>query len=39
MVGEAAATVMVAEPDFVMSSMLVAFTVTGLVAGTVLGAV
>jgi hypothetical protein len=39
MVGEAAVSVMEAEPDLVVSSVLVAFTVTGLVAGTALGAV
>jgi hypothetical protein len=35
----AADSVMDAEPDFVVSSVLVAVTVTGLVAGTALGAV
>ena len=40
MVGAGAAVmVMVAEPDFVVSSVLVAATVTGFLLGTALGAV
>jgi hypothetical protein len=39
MVGETEVSVMDAEPDFVTSSVLVAVTDTGLVAGTALGAV
>jgi hypothetical protein len=39
MVGEAAVSVMEAEPDLAVLAVLVAVTDTGLVAGTALGAV